>query len=113
MPELGANTPTGEMLGALTLSTAISTHVGADTFKIDKPAGAKVLVIKSQSGTWRVRTGDRVSAGMPSAAADAADVTDGTSSWVIMQGETLVLNAPTTLTLKGFNAGDIVHYYFL
>jgi hypothetical protein len=100
-------------VGAITLAEDVYTVYGSTATKLTRPAGTTMLVLHADKGGWRLRMGDRVSAGMPSAVDPGAAITDGTGAIKLKEGDRLVLTAPAEVTVKAYNATDALTYYWL
>lgn len=101
-----------EDLGAIPVSNTVKALVGTTATVLTKPAGAKLLVLVADKGAWRFRIGS-VAGSMPAAVDPAASVTDGTAGVKILEGSKQVLSAPGTVTVKGYNATDVLTYYWV
>ena len=103
-----------EAAGALQLAEDINHLYGVETTLIERPTGDfQILVLLSESGSWRVRLGDHTLSGMPGAADITADVSDGSGSLRIEASGSLVIPAPSAVTVKSYDAGAVLTYYFL
>lgn len=98
---------------ALPIPALVYAHVGTTAKKLDNPGSKRFLVLIASKGSWNLRLGDYVSSGMPSAVDPASSVTDGSAGAKILEGATLVLPCPATLTVKAYNASDALTYYWL
>jgi hypothetical protein len=98
---------------ALPIPALVYAYVGTTAKKLDNPGSKRFLVLIAAKGPWNLRLGDYVSAGMPSTIDPAASVTDGSAGIKMLEGATLVLPVPATVTVKAYNASDVLTYYWL
>ena len=108
----GAKIVSPEDYGALPLDDQINHLVDTAVAKLDRPTSAdhRLLVLKCEVGTFRVKPGDHVTAAASWADPVAATVSDGSGTWRLDTGEMLVLTAPTEITVRGFGAGASLAY---
>lgn len=107
-----------ESMGAVPLPDLIDHVVGTTATLVSKPSETGIspftgILLKAERGNWRLRLGDRTSAGMPSVEYPAATQTDDAGSWLLAEGESIVLPALSQLTVKGFAASSILTYGWL
>jgi len=100
-------------LAALPVAGEVHHVVGSTATLLTRPAGMTMLVLAADKGNWRFRMGDRTSAGMPAAFQPAATVSDGSGAFGIREGARQVFTAAALSTVKGYNADDVLTYYWL
>lgn len=98
---------------ALPIPALVYAYVGTTAKKLDNPGSKRFLVLIASKGAWNLRLGDFVSSGMPSAVDPASTDATGISGVKMLEGATLVLPVPATLTVKAYNASDALTYYWL
>lgn len=86
---------------------------GSTATLLTRPAGKTVLVLRADAGSFRLRLGDHVSTGMPTAFAPGAAISDGTGSWALAANAERIMPAPATMTVKGYAGTDALSYYWL
>lgn len=99
---------TAQDVGAVALPEEVNHAYGSTVALLTKPAGANLLVLVAESGSFRLKAGDH---GSLSSAAPSGSVTDGTGSLLLPQGATMTIPAPAELTVKG-SAGTAILTYF-
>lgn len=103
-----------EDLGALPIASEINHVVGTNAKKLSRPSpNARVLVLMADKGSWRLRLGDHVASGMPSAVDPTTEVTDGSGAYKVAEGTKHVLAAAGEVTVQGYAATDVLTYYWL
>lgn len=99
-----------EDLGTPTISNEIQHIYGAAAKKLTRPKGASVLHLIVESGTFRMRLGDREAGGLVETPPGAA-VTNGTGS-IKLPATYFPIAAPKVVTFKGTGATDILTYWW-
>lgn len=108
-----------QQAGAIALSDDVNHRVtvaAPEELLISNPGGKKMLVLVAETGTWRMGVGDRTATGdndMPGVAAPAANVTDGTGTYPLVEGKDIVLPAVDNITVEAYNIGDTLTYFWL
>lgn len=97
--------------GAVAMNEAIDLVLGGTATLLTKPAGATVLVMKAEVGSFQVKPGDYVSA-FPAPVATTTDTTAGNATWGIATGETIKMAAPDKITVKGVDGSAALKYYW-
>jgi len=115
MPPLdlqGARKPAPEDLGALALSDQINTIVGDAQDVIARAGNDRVLVLKVEAGSFRVRVGD-LNTGFD-LSPPGSTLEDGAQAVEIFVADGFVfLSAPDFLSVQGQSPTDRLAYYFL
>jgi hypothetical protein len=97
-----------------TLPSALNVVYGVTAVLLEKPTGKSGLILRATKGSFNVRTGDRVSAGMPAAFAPGAAVTDGSGAWPLAEGDTIEITpAPSAVTVRGYASTDALTYAWI
>ncbi|CAO3460807.1 hypothetical protein [Azospirillum argentinense] len=113
MSLLGQPVPEPVEVGSLPLSHAINHIVGAVTFLLERPAGAKHLVLAADRGGWRVRVGAFGADAMPATEYPAGVVNNGTGAYYLPAGSAVTIPAPGLVTVRGYAADSVLTYYWL
>lgn len=104
---------TPEDLGITVFPKNINNVVGTTATKLTRPTGKKILVLMAVKGDWNARNGDFVSSGMPSVFAVTSASTTDTAPFPLHEKEKVTLQAPAEVTVKGYNATDVISYYWI
>ena len=89
---------------------------GTTAVRIQKPTGNfNQLVMKAKKGDWMIRSGNRVSSGMPSTFYNTSgtSTTDNSGSIPLFEKETFVTQACADLTVRGYNTTDELVYWYI
>jgi hypothetical protein len=99
-------------VGEVPLDAEVNHVVGTTATTLTRPANAKFLVLAADKNAFRLRKG--AGASMPAQALPAASVTDGTGALYLPEGKTVTLPVfdTTAVTVKGYDAGSVLTYYW-
>ena len=98
----------------LPLANDVNAVYGQAATLLTAPAGARLLVLNADKGTWRYALGDRTSSpAMPGTALPGAAITDGSGAMMLKEGDRIVLPGPRYLTVKGYAADSALTYYWV
>ena len=98
-------------LGVIGISNEVNHLYGNTATNITNDDSKGVLVLIVESGTFRYQLGDTT--GTISASDPGASVTDGSGSFKIPDTGPIALSAPSSFTVIGTGATDILTYYWL
>lgn len=107
----GARVIPQEDMPAIALNVEVLAVVGATQEELLRPEGARMLALKVESGTFRIKPGQDTN---PLAAPTATDLTVGGQSVALTPTDGIVvLSAPQILTVVGSAGGDILTFWWL
>jgi len=103
--------------GAIALADEVNVVYGSTATLLTKPArDVKLLVMRADKGSFRVRTGAAagpVALAMPAAVDPTASISNGSGGWKISEGQELVLPVPDYITVKGYAGTDALSYFWV
>lgn len=103
---------TPQELNAMVFPNEISDVVGTTATLLTRPAGARMITLMAVKGSWNVREGNRVSAGMPTAFAVTSASTAGEAGYPVHEKDRITIQAPELLTVKGYAGTDVLSYFW-
>ncbi len=99
---------------ALAISEEINHLKGEKVDVITNPKGSvRLLYLECEEGDYRIRSGEVTSAGMPEDAIPDDEITDGTGSLSLREGQIRIFPAPAKVTVRGLSNKSVLTYYFV
>lgn len=91
---------------------AFNCIVGTAATKLDRPSGAKILMLYAQTGDWNVILGDHVS-NMQATADPTASLADGTAAFKLKDGHIIPFRVGASMTVKSYSASNVLTYWWV
>ncbi|MEE8372511.1 MAG: hypothetical protein V3R87_02080 [Dehalococcoidia bacterium] len=99
---------------ALAISEEINHLKGDKVDVIINPKGSvRLLYLECEEGEFRIRSGEILPINMPDNAIPEAEVTDGSGSLSLREGQSRVFPAPAMVTVRGLSNKSVLTYYFV
>jgi len=108
----------GDRLGPVSVpaGTAIAEEVnhlkGKDVTVLTNP-GKRMIYLECERGEYRIRSGDISESDMPDDAIPKHQVTDGTGSLSLQEGQVRIIPAPDELTVRGLSKKSVLTFYYV
>ena len=99
---------------ALAISEEINHLKGDKVDVITNPKGSvRLLYLECEAGEFRIRSGEIAPASMPEDAVPDDEITDGSGSLSLREGQVRVFPAPAKVTVRGLSNKSVLTYYFV
>lgn len=99
---------------AISIAENIFHLKGTQITVLENPGGPiRLLYLECEAGEYRIRAGDIDAIDMPDDAVPKDEVTDGTGSLSLREGQTRIMPAPKELTVRGLSNKSVLTLYYV
>lgn len=94
------------------VSTEVNHLKGKKVDVLTNP-GTRMIYLECERGDYRIRSGDIADGDMPDDAIPRGDVSDGSGSLSLQDGQIRIIPAPEKLTVRGLSNRSVLTYYYV
>ncbi len=99
---------------AVAVSEAINHRMGKKVDLLTKPGGAiRLLYLECERGDYRIRVGNILDVDMPEDTPAADEVSDGSGSLSLTEGQVRIIPAPPEVTVRGLTNQSTLTFYYV